>query len=70
MHVSNHGVFADLLSSGVRSKVLKGQRTYRLFAGVFALVVVSTAFYHTIIVAAVDLSSCAFDYKHELTVTH
>lgn len=30
----NH-FFSDLLSSGVRSKVVKGQRTYRLFAGTF-----------------------------------
>lgn len=28
---------ADLLSSGVRSKVVKGQRTYRLFAGELVL---------------------------------
>lgn len=32
---ANHDFLSDLLSSGVRSKVVKGQRTYRLFAGAF-----------------------------------
>lgn len=34
---SHSRIFSDLLSSGVRSKVVKGQRTYRLFAGMLVL---------------------------------
>lgn len=35
LDITNHDLLSELLSSGVRSKVVKGQRTYRLFAGVF-----------------------------------